>query len=373
MAYPLPTDDERKRLFRLIQQSSSWTAWSYVGAHHKTFIDFVRVAFEDTQTNPPANERPLIDASDMSMLLNGYASFEAALTKLRQGDRSVFRFLGFGIGGAPYFWEAYRIVDTWIDGLPNGVNDGRGMEPRARRVPLYPKIEVALQNLAQTWARIGFVLETRHTDLPAPIERPTLADPSGIACGAYIDYATIPSANDLSEVPNPSDHLLVRTGESCPHYGIWEPVQMPLSKALASLFRQPKFPSDHKFELDGCMNYLHQGTVVPTVSFEGDGPRGEGRPTTWRLLWKDDRYLDGEVPAEEAEYRFFVPHSEPTPPPPPPDKPQHKLLMSGETATDSGVWACESDIHWRVNVKQGDILPIRSDGWLVGWIFVPPA
>ena len=372
MAYPLPNEDERKRLFRLIQQSSSWTAWAFVGNYHKAFIEILRVVYEDTQTTPP-DEGPLIDSSEMSPLLNGYASFEAALAKLRHGDRSAFRFLGFWVGGAPYFWEAYRIVNTWIVGLPGGLSDARGMDAPVRRHPRYPEIEITLRDLAQVWARLGFVLETRHTDLPAPIERPTLADSSGIDCAAYIDYATIPPANDLPDVPDPSEHVLLRTGESCPHYGIWEPVLIPVSKALISLFKQPKYPAGYKFELDGCMNYLHQGSVAPTVAFEGDGPRGEGRPTCWRLLWKDDRYLDAELPTEEAEYRFFVPHSEPTPPPPPPDKPQHKLLMSGEAATDSGVWACESDIHWRVTVKQGDILPIRSDGWLVGWIFVPPA
>lgn len=372
MAYSLPTEDERKRLFRLIQQSSSWTAWADVCRYHKAFIDTVRVAFEDTQANPPA-EGPLLDTSEMALLLEGYASFEAALDRLRHGDRSVFRFVGFGIRGAPYFWEAFRIVDTWLDGLPDGLNDARGMDPKARRLPLYPKIEVALKNLAQTWARVGFVLETRHTDLPAPIDMPTSADARGINCGAYIDYTTIPPAVQLPNVPYPSDYLLIGTGDPCPHYGIWEPVKVPMGKGFIGLFKQPEIPIDHEFELDGCMNYLHQGSNAPTLAFEGDGPRGEGRPTVWRLLWKDGRYLDGGLPPEERAYRFFAPDSAPTPPLPPPDRPAVKMLISGEAATDSGVWACESDIHWRVKASKGDVLPVRSDGWSVGWIFVPEA
>lgn len=372
MAYPKPTHDERKRLFRLVKQSSSWTAWAYVGKYHGTFVDILRTAFAETQSNPPA-EGPLISTSDMSMLLNGYASFEAALDTLRRGDRTVFRFLGFGVSGAPYFWEAFRIVDTWLDGLPDGLNDGRGMDPRARRLPLYPRIEVALKNLSQTWARVGFILEPRHTDLPAPIEEPMLGSSRGIACGAFIDYSMIPDARELPEVPSTDKPVLVATGACCPFYGIWEPVKVPTTKRFSGLFKKTDVPFGHEFQLDGCMNYLHQGSNAPTIAFEGDGPRGEGRPTVWRLLWKDDRYLDGDLPPEEEAYRFFAPKSEPTPPPPPPERPAVKMLISGEVATDSGVWACESDIHWRVKVKKGDVLPIRSDGWSVGWILVPGA
>ena len=373
MAYPLPTREERKRLFRLIQQCSSWTAWAYVGAYHRALIDVVKVVFADTQANPPANEGPLIKAGDMTLLLNGYASFESALVNLRRGDKSAFRFLGYGIGGAPYFWEANRMVNTWIDGFLGDMFNARGMDAPVGRHALFPKIEVALKDLAQTWARVGLVLEPRHTDLPAPIEEPTLGSSRGIACGAFVDYSVVPLAKDLVEVPSPSEPRLISTGDPCPHYGIWEPVKVPISKGFIGLFKQPEISTSDEFELDGCMNYLHQGANAPTIAFEGDGPRGEGRPTAWRLLWKDDRYLDGDLPSEETEYRFFVPKSEPTPPPPPPDRPAVKMLISGEVATDSGVWACESDIHWRVKIKKGDALPIRSDGWSVGWIFVPEA
>jgi hypothetical protein len=55
------------------------------------------------------------------------------------------------------------------------------------------------------------------------------------------------------------------------------------------------------------MNYLHQGSVAPTIGFEGDDDRSEGRSTVWRLLWKDERYLDGTMPAEEQSYLFFKP------------------------------------------------------------------
>jgi hypothetical protein len=372
MAYPIPTPDERKRLFRLIQQHSSWTAWAYVGTYHKAFIDALRQAFEDTQQNPPANEGPLVKLSEMAAFLNGYASFEGALVRLRTGDKSVFKFLGYGTSAAPYFWEANRKVSTWVDGILGALFYTRGMDVPIDRHPLFPQIEVALKDLSATWARNGMVLQTRHTDLPAPIETSTDADPSGIDCYTNLDYSTIPAAADLPDVPAPTEEVLVKTGDNCPCYGIWEPVKAPLSKGFVGLFKQPLVPVGHVFELDGCMNYLHQGSPMPTIAFEGDAARGEGRPTIWRLLWKDERYLDGTLPAEEAQYRFFEPKSQPTPAQAPRDDgPSVLVCMSEEIVPESGVWACESNLHWRITVKRGDTFPIRADGWLVGWVHVP--
>lgn len=371
MPYPIPTPDERKRLFRLIQQYSSWTAWAFVGGYHKAFIDVLKTAFEETQQNPPATEGPLIDTWEMTGFLNGYASFEGALVKLRKGDKSVFKFIGYGASSSPYFWEANRKVDIWADGILGAMFYTRGMDVPIARHPMFPKIEVALKNLSEAWSCVGVSLETRHTDLPAPIEKPTLAGSSGIDCGSRLDYSTIPAAADLPDVPTPAEELLIKTGDICPAYGIWEPAKVPMSKGFIGLFKQPQVPADHEFELDGCMNYLHQGSAAPTIAFEGDGRRREGRPTVWRLIWRDDRYLDGTLPAEESQYRFFEPKSEPTPPPAPSEGPTVLMRISGEVAPEGGVWACESNLHWRITVKKGDTFPIRADGWSVGWIHVP--
>jgi hypothetical protein len=54
--------------------------------------------------------------------------------------------------------------------------------------------------------------------------------------------------------------------------------------------------------LIGSMNYF---VVNSNASHIGEGRIVE--PTTWRLLWKDDRYLDGTIPAEEAGYVFNEP------------------------------------------------------------------
>lgn len=59
--------------------------------------------------------------------------------------------------------------------------------------------------------------------------------------------------------------------------------------------------------LDGCLNYLHGDSEAPTMAFQEDSPRHEGRPTTWRLVWRDDRYGAHPIPDEEEHFVFVQP------------------------------------------------------------------
>lgn len=367
--YRIPTPDERKRLFRLIQRYSSWTACQFIGAHHKAFVDAVRAAFEDTQAHPPPNEVPLLAASQMAAFLHGYASMEGALTRLRQGDKTVFRFIGYGKPAAPYFCEAYRRISSWSDGFLADMFNARGMDAPIRRHAMFPLIEVALINVGEAWSYIGLAMESRNTDVPAIIEgaNQSGSEATGIGCGARFAFTTIPAATDLPEVPAPAKEVLVKTGMSCPCFGIWEPVKGPMTKGFVGLFKQPQVPADHVFELDGCMNYLHQGSPIPTIAFEGDDPSGEGRPTVWRLLWKDDRYLDGTIPPVEATYQFIEQRNVPTPPAPPPDRPTVPNRASGEAASVSGRWVCFNSANEVLILKKGDLFPYTSEGWTLFW------
>jgi hypothetical protein len=55
------------------------------------------------------------------------------------------------------------------------------------------------------------------------------------------------------------------------------------------------------------MNYLQGGSPAPTIDFPEDGQRREGRPTTWRLVWRDDRYGPNPIPEQESRYVFVQP------------------------------------------------------------------
>jgi hypothetical protein len=112
---------------------------------------------------------------------------------------------------------------------------------------------------------------------------------------------------ELPPVPIAHPELLVKTGQIVPQYGIWEPVVVERQPGIFGRWRWPQAPPSGGRLVDGCMNYLHGGSAAPTIGFEEDGQRQEGRPTTWRLLWWDQRYGSEPVPEKEQHYTFVQP------------------------------------------------------------------
>ncbi|WP_244114867.1 Imm72 family immunity protein [Burkholderia cepacia] len=49
----------------------------------------------------------------------------------------------------------------------------------------------------------------------------------------------------------------------------------------------------------GCPSYFLKGSVAHKYLMEGSNDEHAVR---WRLLWEDERYRDGSIPAEEETY-----------------------------------------------------------------------
>lgn len=300
MAFELPTALERKALFRMLKQDSSLTNWSRIVPYYRDFVAEIRgvlTAIEDAG----AEQRSLLDESDVLTAMKCLAAMEDAIERLRQGDRTVFRFMGYGTGDA-YFCEALRLLDIW-QGWDN--REWHSYRPIADSV-FWPALDAAKGRLSAAFGNTQYILEARHTDVPAPLAdmRELRAETSG----SSVDYfGPVMRTPKLPDVPIPAEELLIPSGDDAPYSGIYEPVKTAWSKGVLTLFRRPVPASDGQYELDGCMNYLHGGSPAPTIGFEGDDERGEGRKTVWRLLWADDRYMDGVVPDEEQSYTFVHP------------------------------------------------------------------
>ncbi len=365
LVYTLPNEEERRQLFYYLKRGSSYTAWAAQAPYYKAFVDIVRVAFEDTQNDPSPKDGPLIAESQMATLLSGFASLEAALTRLRNADKTVFKFLGYGQRGSPYFCEAFRAIEVW-NSSNTGLAFAHGQDFPAWRSKFWPQIERALNHLNEVFSTCACV-ESQHTDVPAPYQN--MAE---LADGSVVDFPSMlrVSARPFPDVPIPKEEVLIRTGQNVPFFGIWEPVKAPPRKGLLGMFKPPEIPPGHQFELDGLMNYLHQGSPAPTIAFPEDDARNEGRPTVWRLIWADDRYLDGTIPADELAYEFEPPKDRPPPPPPEPTS-DIQWVFSGMPAPEDGVWACEVDLNWRVRLKKGELLPRRIETETVTWVHVP--
>lgn len=363
MPYPIPTSDDRRLLFRLLQQNSSLAAWRNVAAYHRGVVELFKRIHDDPDHREDDGS-PLLDDSHLSGLLSGMASMDKAIAALATGDRSVFRYRGYYVAGYPTFWEAYRWVGSYIEGFVEKMFYSRGQATPIDRHPLFPLLEARLEDLSIVWSSLNQVLEMRHLDLPAPIDTMGHVDSRGLPGLSRWPQECLPPPEDLPDPPHPGTDL-VATGKTVPVDGIWEPVLAPGRSRLSDLFR-PSATPPRDLPLAGCMNYLVRGAQAPSLAFEEDAYPSRGRSTLWRLVWHDDRYENGRVPDVESSYDFPSPRTEPRAIAPEPAKKAFDPV-SGDRVPHSGQWRCR-DLSGRVlTLAEGDVFPKAPEGHLCVW------
>ena len=289
------TDDERRKVFWLLKKYSSYTAWEALATAYYRFADAYMLAFKLRTPDPNEPDRASIDewmAGHLKSILDGRIGFEKGLMRLSAGDRSVWRINSRGVlsqaADAVIFSHQIMNPEEYVfDWMKN-------------------KSEVvALEQATDT--RVGglySVCELSRDDLPAYWMSDTIFRP---LFGPFNFPAT------LQEVPD-ATAIVVDTGTEVLVDGIYEPewgeIESPagsglLGKIKLALVGKPSLiePAAEvigpRREHIGCMNYLLANTLAPTYR---DGELDKPMPVTWHLVWKDERYLDGSIPPEEAEY-----------------------------------------------------------------------
>jgi len=301
MPYPIPTEHERRAVFAWLKQASSLTAWRRLYSHHQVFVDAVAKAYVEEQSTPGMTLT--IDTERYTSVLRSHDAFAVALEWLAQGDRRCFTYLG-----APgHFSQGILNVEWWQDMYRGSYVGRNGWDPA--NSPHWPEIEKAMHDCLAALSDIGVVLQPRGIDDPAPV----------CSVSRYLSYSHsslikhLVGQATLSAVPTSVlPEVLVRSGKTVPYYGIWEPVRVgrPSSsgktpKGLAYALPESREVDGHT--LDGCMNYLCGAFDAPNIQFREDDQRHDGRPTTWRLVWRDDRYGDQPILEEEIHYVFVQP------------------------------------------------------------------
>jgi hypothetical protein len=346
----LPDASERQRIFYWLQRISSVTAWRRVLAHFEAWAiateNSVRLADEKGWA-----DKTSLSHSEYALILKCLAHCEAGVQRLSKGDKRVFKFDADG-----EFAMAVRMLTHWVEMLDRiEIGDSR-VNPY---VPLWEPFCVALEALSAAWRECApDVLQSRFIEDPAPTVYGLRLKPL---------LQTMPFPAMLDPVPDPSENIFVRTGLAIPFSGIWEPVAegKPTTTSLLSMFKRA--PDPHApFEIAGAMNYLHGGSKAPQVNvstfddiFKND--------TTWRLIWKDERYLDGIVPAIEAQYQFAEPQLQQAAPPAIGTSEDMLWAESGAIAAVSGKWLVESDPSASVNLQKGEKLPLH-EGCVARWV-----
>jgi hypothetical protein len=294
MSYPLPTEHERRALFCWLEQASSLTAWQRLSSYHQRFVDVARRIYDAEPRTPGMKQ--MIEEKELSDLLLGQDVLDAALVRLKGGDRGCFE--GQGAGAR---FSAGLSAASWWDDMYVGCMFGRnGFGPLGS--PHLEEFKMRMGQCMLAWSDIGVVLQPNDTDGPAPISdmRAYTSRRGKCLINWWVERKELPA------VPLADPEVLIQTGQVVPHYGIWEPVRDPgtlLERLTAGLSGAT---ARHR-PLDGCMNYLYGGSAAPTIEFEEDEEPEKGRPTTWRLLWRDDRYGRNPVPAHETNYVFVQP------------------------------------------------------------------
>jgi hypothetical protein len=215
--------------------------------------------------------------SDYIDITKAYALFDEGVRRLGKGDKRVFTYdeaNGFfaraGLITEHYGEAKWKLDYGEIVWNPN--------------TPLMKEFFDAMVEMDRARAECGRILEPRM-----------LAEPPRFSYNLWhaVSLPRLSCPDPLPEVPEPQN-VLAKTGEEVPCSGAWEPVK------------------DGK--PSGVMNYLHGGTLAPKakLTYKDSSDRELGHSVkitevTWRLIWRDNRYEDGTIPAEEQDYRFDLP------------------------------------------------------------------
>lgn len=300
MPYPIPSEHERRAVFAWLKQAASLTAWRRLYSFHQSFVDAVSKGYEDEQRSP--NGPTTIPTDWYADVLRSHDGFAVALQRLGRGDRTCFAYLG--IPG--HFSFGIQQVKWWQE-MFYGWHAGRNGFDLVDS-PCWPAIEKSMHECLAVLSEIGIVLQDRVIDETAPIS--AVSHYLGYPMSSLIKYLVATPV--LPAVPTPPKEILISTGDIIPYYGIWEPVRLgkPAVKGTTPKGVPYEMGPSRDVDgrtLDGCLNYLHGDFAAPTIAFDEDLPRHDGRPTTWRLIWRDDRYGDKGIPEEEADYVFIRP------------------------------------------------------------------
>jgi hypothetical protein len=343
----LPDELERRQIFHTLQRWSSYTAWKRILDYFQAWAD----AIEDSLREASAQgleQKTSLPESDYVAILKDLAICDEGVRQLLAGDKRVFR----RDGSLNRAFD--RTVAHWSR-LLNYIAIGEiGID--YANTPGWPRFEHSLRAMLDALRECG-------PDIREPKEENGGESRTFFneILKAELEASIFP--DPLPEIPSPPEESLVQTGRHVPFSGIWEPVDAP-SRTLMSLFKNPP-PPPGPYPIVGTMTYLHGGSHAPAMASYG---KIDGEPTTWRLLWRDDRYTDGTVPEEERQYHFLAPKpSASEPAADVPAEPSMMVLESGQRTPVSGHWLLQDKLGVAVDLGLGEVLP-EHQGAPARWV-----
>ncbi|QBH03053.1 Imm71 family immunity protein [Xanthomonas oryzae] len=345
----LPNELERRQMFYQLKKESSFTAWNRMLELYQAWADVTERSVREADAKGWL-EKSGISESHYVRILKGLAHHEEGVRRLRKGDKRVFKFDANG-----EFVMGNRTVSHWLE-LVWRIEIGDSLI-KEEFTPLWDEFSECLEKLRhlgnEIWADI---IEGRYFEDPAP-------NIYGRWFQENVSKMHFPLV--IPDVPDPVENTLVATGSRIPCSGIWEPVDAPKPKKF-SLFSKPDVPSGF-LPYIGALNYLHGGSPAPQA---GQIVRDASIDidVVWRLIWRDDRYEDGTIPEEEADYVFMESEPPPVQQEAATDAARRQVsAMSGQRAPQAGRWLVMDDLNAAAQFNAGDELPLH-EGRKVQWV-----
>lgn len=346
----LPSDVERQQIFYFLQRLSSVTAWRRVFEYYKAWAECVENSVREADRLGWADRTGLRE-SEYVAIMKGLAHCEEGVVRLGKGDKRVFKFDSNG-----EFEMASRMLFHWKQ-MKTRIEEGENGIDEAH-TPLWAEFKSTLTAAYQAWEECSYqILEPRYLDEPAlTMYNSWLQD----------KLKAMPFPSVLPIVPDPLDNTFVRTNEYTPFSGIWEPIEAAQKKtSLLRMFSDAPKPQP-PFKTMGAMNYLHGGSRAPRIDVMAAG-ESMSLDTTWRLLWRDDRYTDGCIPEQEQSYRFMAPSTAPAQTSSVAVARETMWAESGSAVPVGGTWLLESDLTTKIVLQKGERLPLHQ-GQEARWV-----
>jgi hypothetical protein len=288
--FSMRDETTRRQVFWLLKRLTSYALW----AKKRDDWEIFARAYEHALKAWPSGQHEPMPADNLPRIHGILSAYNKGLAELRRGHRFVWR-------RGEAFEQAltdYRVVAKYL--YPNANYWERGIQEAA-----YPPMVEALNVLMRASEYVGEGAPCEvpaRDDATAPIMAAgALLNPQAYVFSFYqLSFPVFPEV--LPSVPKATG-AVIRTGDSVPLDGIWEPFTISRRKVLGL------FPIDAgSSENAGCFNYLVQGTRAPGITgpFNESGGFTEAIDVSWSLLWKDDRYASGSIP-DQSGYLVTAP------------------------------------------------------------------
>ena len=343
------TDDERRKVFWLLRKYSSYTAWKALAEAYYAFSDAWMVAMRkaDDADIDEFNQNATKD------ILDGRIGFEKGMAALKTGHRNVWRLGRVGYAGWGHLQKSSDAMD-FVQRIMDPVeyvfewmkNKDQVLAANAALQDIRFGQESVMEPMEGNAARMApwNALATSHPAYGFPMNDPK-----------HLNFPAL-----LPELPS-SSGIVVDTGTEVLVDGIYEPEWGEieslagsglLGKIKLALVGKPSLieSADEvigpRREHSGCMNYLLANALAPTYR---DSELDKPMPVTWRLIWKDERYLDGVIPPEEADY--LAPVAAPAA-----DTAQLRC-EANQPCPREGWWFTPASAGSRRHFQQGEVMP----------------